>query len=342
MSSDSATTDGLITVGLPVYNGARFLEAAIDSIRQQVGVELELIISDNASTDETEAICRRLCSEDGRLRYIRQPENRGAAWNYNELVRLARGSYFKWAAHDDVCAPTFLARCKQILDGDDRVVLAYPRAVDIDADGTETKPYPSLSYATQADAVARAKDVVDTPTPCFESFGLIRTRTLRETKMIGPYTSSDRTLFFELALRGAFMEVDEALFFHRQHDGRSVNSHRNATQRDAWFDPCRSGMHTSPRFRFIGEHVLAVVRSPLSATQKASVLVYLPRLVARYARPLAGETARWVRHRMRLSARPLHNRSRSTPSSTPLYDRPSAAGDGLRPSRLDKRPPTAT
>jgi glycosyltransferase involved in cell wall biosynthesis len=107
-----------ITIGMPVYNGAQYLSAAIESILAQSYGDFDLLISDNASTDGTEEICRTYGKNDQRFRYIRQPQNVGAAANHNLLVSMTDSLYFKWAAHDDLLAPGFLATCVDVLDRD--------------------------------------------------------------------------------------------------------------------------------------------------------------------------------------------------------------------------------
>src|SRR6185437_5892161 len=87
-----------VTVGLPVYNGARHLPSALAGLAAQTYTDLEIVISDNCSTDETEEICRAFAAEDDRVRYIRRTENRGAAWNFNSVVTETSSPYFKWAA----------------------------------------------------------------------------------------------------------------------------------------------------------------------------------------------------------------------------------------------------
>ena len=91
----------LVSVGLPVYNGERYLREAVDSVLGQTYVNLELVISDNASTDATEAICREYAARDPRVRYHRAERNRGAVWNFNRAFELARGEFFMWQAFDD-------------------------------------------------------------------------------------------------------------------------------------------------------------------------------------------------------------------------------------------------
>src|SRR5690349_21549528 len=124
-----------VSIGLPVRNGARFLAQAVDSLLAQSYPDFELIISDNASTDETEAICREYAAHDARVRYYRSREDVGLARNYNYLFMRARGEYFKWAAADDVHEPDYVARCVDILEHDSSVVLAYARTKFIDENG---------------------------------------------------------------------------------------------------------------------------------------------------------------------------------------------------------------
>ncbi|WP_448526536.1 glycosyltransferase family 2 protein [Parathermosynechococcus lividus] len=91
-----------ISIGMPVYNGARYIREALDSLLAQTFTEFELIISDNASTDDTEAICREYAAKDHRVRYIRQSQNLGASANFKFVLDEALGEYFMWAAADDV------------------------------------------------------------------------------------------------------------------------------------------------------------------------------------------------------------------------------------------------
>ena len=120
-----------VVIGLPVYNGDNYLAAAIDSILAQSYGDFDLLISDNASTDGTEEICRAYVKRDPRIRYIRQAQNAGAAANHNLIVPMTDSVYFKWAAHDDLLAPDFLAACVDVLDRDPTVVLGF---ADHDAD----------------------------------------------------------------------------------------------------------------------------------------------------------------------------------------------------------------
>src|ERR1700704_834024 len=89
-----------VSIALPVFNGQNYLGAAVDSILAQTYRDFQLLISDNASPDGTQKICRHYVQRDQRIRYVRNPQNLGACANYNNAFRLSAGKYFKWAAHD--------------------------------------------------------------------------------------------------------------------------------------------------------------------------------------------------------------------------------------------------
>ena len=88
----------LVTLGVPVFDGEPYLEQTLRSLLAQDERRLEVVISDNASTDGTEQVCRRIAAQDPRVRYTRASENRGAAWNYNRVLELASAPWFKWVA----------------------------------------------------------------------------------------------------------------------------------------------------------------------------------------------------------------------------------------------------
>jgi glycosyltransferase involved in cell wall biosynthesis len=271
----------LVTIALPVYNGESFLAQALGSVLDQTFKDFELLIGDNGSTDATARICQDAAATDPRVRYLRSPTNRGAAWNYNRLFPLARGKYFKWVAHDDVYDRLWLERCVDALEADDGVVLAFTRTVDVDATGVELRRFPPLlRYAQSRRPSGRAREVLAKRSRCFEAFGLARRDALVGTGLIGPYTSSDRTLILELALRGRFCEVPEYLFLHREHDGRSMRTHPDARQRLFWFDPAARTRRVFPTWRLLGEYARAIGRAPISRREKLrSAIILLPWMV---------------------------------------------------------------
>ena len=232
----------LTTIGLPVFNGEDFLERALESLLAQDYPNLQIIVADNGSTDRTEQICRSFARRDSRIDYHRSPVNRGAAWNYNRIVHFAEGDYFKWAAHDDLCAPTFVSRCVAALeDAGDAAVLAYPRTVVIDLDDQVVGDFKDDMDLREELPHERLRHFLSVRTEYHPVFGVIRTPALLETDLIGRYAGSDVVLLAQLALRGQFVEVPEPLFMRRFHARTSVNANPGAKERAAWFDPGRRG-----------------------------------------------------------------------------------------------------
>src|SRR6201997_3215495 len=131
----------LVSVGLFVYNGERYIEETLDSILSQTFTDFELIISDNASTDRTGEIAQAYAKCDHRIRYYRSEKNMGAGWNARRVYELATGKYFKWAAVDDLLEPDLLQRCVEILESDPGCVVAYARTKEVDVNGTFIKNY---------------------------------------------------------------------------------------------------------------------------------------------------------------------------------------------------------
>lgn len=278
----------LVSIGLPVYNGENFLAEALDSLINQTYTNLEVIVSDNASTDRTQEICREYAARDPRIRYLRNDENVGAARNYNLLVDEATGPYFKWAAHDDVVDPTLVAKSVAALEADSSYVLAYPLAVIIDEAGATVKTFPPLR---DLDAASPAKRFI--AHVCRRGvhqhmvFGVVRTEQLRKTRLIGAFSSSDRVLNGELALLGRFYEIPEVLFFKRNHADAHWKVHRQRRDREAWYDPLRAGVKTHPTWRLMQEHLNSIQLAPVNTVEKAQCRISMVRWVRLNWRQLA-------------------------------------------------------
>lgn len=211
-----------VTIGLPVYNGATYLAAALDSILGQTFRDFELVISDNASTDATADICRAYAAKDGRITYLRQDHNLGAGPNHNFCARRAETEYFRWASHDDLMEPEYLARCVAVLDANPDAVLCHSRTRIIGDKGETFAVH--LAGLDAPRASDRFAAVILKPHWCVEMFGVIRTRALQRTNLMSSYFGGDKTLLAELALLGRFLHVPEPLFVNRDHAGRSLRA----------------------------------------------------------------------------------------------------------------------
>ncbi|MFC1648703.1 glycosyltransferase family 2 protein [Nanoarchaeota archaeon] len=257
-----------VSIGLPVYNGEKYLRNAIKSVLSQTYKDFELIISDNASTDKTQKICQEYAKKDKRIRYVRQETNVGAAENFNITFHLARGEYFKWVAHDDGMAPTFLKKCVEALDNDSTVVLAYPRTIVIDEKGKQKKKYREKWHTNQYPAHMRFCELMIRRNPCYQVFGLIRTSALSLTNLIDKFASSDQILLARLSLLGKFHEIPEYLFYYRHHPDQSIQLWQNRKTFAIWFDPELKGKIIFPRWRVWYEYLLAVHESWLDIKDK--------------------------------------------------------------------------
>lgn len=267
--TDQRVSTPLVSIGLPTFNGARFLEGTLDALFAQDFTDFELIIGDNGSTDDTERICRR-AAKDRRVRYDRSPTNRGAAWNYNRVLDVARGEYFKWAADDDVCLPTFLLRCIDELERAPTAVVAWPRTLLIDEHGDTIGELDDHDLEVRgADPVARLATVLRHRVEWHPVFGVMRTAALRRSQGIGAFVSADIALLAELALVGEFRQVPETLFLRRYHSGRSLVANASFEAHAAWYDPTRTRHKpVMPNLRLTRELLRRVAHAPVSPTKK--------------------------------------------------------------------------
>lgn len=263
-----------VTVGMPVYNGERYIRQAIESILSQTFDDFELVISDNASTDDTERICREYTATHSRIRYFRNDRNRGAAWNHNRVVELARGEYFKWQCHDDYCEPTFLEKCLAVIQRDPEIVLCYPQFVRVD-DGGRRLGVKSSRVLGDGEPHARFRSMIYRRDSCEEIYGISRTAVIRRTVLIGPYSNSDDTFLAELILHGRFREVPQPLFFYRIHAAQSTNAYPSRSVRMAWFLPGSESHYCLPFVRLLGGYISLLLRAPLPLRERIRCYSYL-------------------------------------------------------------------
>jgi len=132
-------------IGMPVFNGEKFISQAIAALQQQTFTDWILLISDNNSTDDTARLCQLACEKDGRISYVMQAENIGALNNFKLLLEKANTEYFMWAAADDIWNPKFLDACISGLEGAPEAGLAFSNIVNIDSFGQVIREYSSFN-----------------------------------------------------------------------------------------------------------------------------------------------------------------------------------------------------
>lgn len=289
-----------VTIGLPVYNGERFLEQTIDALLAQTYPDFELVVSDNGSSDRTEEICRSAAARDARVRYHRSPVNRGAAWNFNRVFELAQGKCFKWSASDDLCEPTFVERCVEALDAVPGAVLAYPRARFIDEHGHVIRDHDDALDLGEHAPHDRLRRLIRTLGYANALHGVIRAEALRQTRLHGAYPSSDYVLLAELALLGTFIEVPDRLFLRRLHPEMSRRANPGAAEATVWFRPDAELRYRTEAWPLVAEHLRAIARAPLPVGERLRCAIVFARVggrryghhLVRELRELAAERAR--------------------------------------------------
>lgn len=207
----------LVTIGMPVFNGAAYLEDAVGSLLAQTYEDFALVISDNRSTDDTPAICARLCELDSRISYIRQEKNLGASGNFEYLLHQARSPFFMWAAHDDLRAQTFLATCMDLLAAAPEAVACAVGAHIVDEQGNTIQrllPPPDLS---SHDAVIRGRAVFKRGQ--MSIYGLIRRELVPPTAPLRDIRGGDIAFVFALVMSHPIVTTKEVLITYRMVDG---------------------------------------------------------------------------------------------------------------------------
>jgi glycosyltransferase involved in cell wall biosynthesis len=267
-----------VSVGLPVYNGERFLAEAIESSLAQSFSAFELIISDNGSTDGTREICTRYAGMDRRIRFLSSDINHGASWNYCRVLEAARAPYFRWAPADDKFHPDSLKECVQVLDADSDVVLCYPQTILINDRGESLGRYEDDLDFRSPDVRERFREAIRRNRLVSAIYGLMRTDSLRRTGGLGNYPGADVTLLAELTLYGKFFEIPSPLFYRRLHGAASTSlTTMEAVQE--WFDPRNKGKIFLYLWSHLCQHLASIRRSPLSASTKVALVGVLARWV---------------------------------------------------------------
>jgi glycosyltransferase involved in cell wall biosynthesis len=280
-----------VSIGIPVYNGEKYLSETLRSLLEQDYTDFELIISDNASTDDTEKI-GRAASADRRVRYYRNPVNIGVGPNFERVFALAKGEFFKWACVDDMHYPGYLRRTVEVLSAAPReVVLVTPRVSLIDEEGRSLLdekglPLPRAGIAPGYTGPERISTHAKTPherlaevLPRLQwstaQFGLFRRDTLALTRRIESFYYSDRALLAEVAMLGEIWEIDEPLFAFRRHAEASTLRNKTDKEYHSWMN---AGAKAKRRRTMSLEYIRSIRRLPLSSSERALCLAVVMRV----------------------------------------------------------------
>lgn len=269
-----------VSVGLPVYNGENFIIETLDSILSQTYTDFELIISDNASTDNTQNICKAYAAKDKRIRYYRNEQNLGGAWNYNRALDLSKGAYFKWAAHDDVLAPTLIAECVNIMDEDSSIILCHSKTSVINENSLLIDfAYRHLEMTDALDPCQRFHSILFNLVSCDQIFGLIRVSALKQTSRYCGYWTADKGLISELSLWGRFHELDQTLLFRRSHPDQVT---RQPLRKKYEWSNSYKALPMPYQLQATKRYLTSIQKAPLTLSQKVNCYVSVLGLISQF------------------------------------------------------------
>jgi glycosyltransferase involved in cell wall biosynthesis len=270
-----------VSIAVPTYNCAPYIAQSLESLLGQTYGDFELVISDNASTDGTEDICRKYAALDRRVRYVRRVENIGGPGNFRYVFSLCSGQYHKWSTADDYWHPSFLEEAVRVLDERPDVVLCYPHTRLIDAEGRTLEDYDDKLHLMDESARTRFRRLYELIGLCNAHLGLIRRDAMSKTGLIAAHKASDVDFLGEMALLGKFYLLPEVRFFRRFHEESSSWARKNDDHQKRYYDPGNKTKLTLDTWRRLRFQWGMVWHSPVNMGEKLA---------------LSRDLARWTRH----------------------------------------------
>ena len=210
----------LVSVGMPIYNASAYLREALDTLLAQDHEQVEFIISDNASTDDTNDICREYMAGRDNIRLFRQDTNIGATANFEFVLHQATGDFFMWAAYDDMWEPDFISSCLAALEENARAILAYPATIFIRPGGEEMERQQEDVHTVGLAPLERYLRVAQGLNRCAAIYGVWRREAVLDTDF-GKCISGDIPFMLRKSQLGEYIYLgDRRLFYNRIFPGR--------------------------------------------------------------------------------------------------------------------------
>ncbi len=207
----------LVSIGIPVYNEEIYLTETLRAVKAQTYRSIEVIISDNASTDKTPEIVDRFCGSDVRFRWVRQPRNIGAVKNFQYVLNEARGDYFIWAGGHDTWSPDLISRCIRVLRLETNIALAVPEVVWIDNRNNKLgKSRQQIDTQAAGSPAGRALLMYKQMDRCSAFYGLHRMRVLKKTMPWPGHVGFDFNVLMRIAAMADIQSVKGACWYRRK------------------------------------------------------------------------------------------------------------------------------
>lgn len=273
----------LVTVAVPVYNEEKFIRETLDSVINQDYKNIEILISDNASSDGTSSICLEYAEKDHRIRYHRHQENTGAANNFYLLANKARGKYFAWMSGHDKWSTNLLSECVKFLNQTPGATITYGTPAWINENGEHLSKSTGWYDTRGCNPVVRFFSIFwGSMNPVL---GVIRREQLPDfNRRNYNFVGADLVLLVELGLKGEFIHAKEAVFYRRQN--RLPEEYQDKLNRYKSKDTQIAGSLTSkllPLAKLPCELVRAVTQADISLLDKICIIILLiPSMPIRY------------------------------------------------------------
>jgi glycosyltransferase involved in cell wall biosynthesis len=256
-------------IGLPVYNGEKYLPQTLASLRAQIYPDFEVLILDNASTDGTAELAKAICAADSRFRYEPKAVNNGGPSNFNDVLARMDNELFAWVAADDLYDPKFFSTCVELLDANPNAIGAFTGVSMIDPAGEWVRDVDDpleMAGWDDPDPAVRFAEIVRYTYGCRDIFSVYRRPVIASVEPMCVCWGSDRMMLAEVALRGRIVSVPDRLFLNREHPERSTRR----PQRDRRYH----GDRKPPRaitFHYASHLRRAIANARLSAQDRVGV-----------------------------------------------------------------------
>ena len=264
----------LVSIGMPLYNEARFIEASLKSILSQDYPNLEIIISDNASEDETLDICQKLVGKRSNLTIHRFENNHGAAENFRYVLNLAGGEYFMWASGHDLWSSNIVSECVALLEATPTAVIAFGSSIWIDENGHQLAKASGYTDTCGMNPMARFFTVFFGN--MHPVLGIIRKSALDQARPIASVVGADLILLSELVLQGDFVHAKGCQWQRRDFRHESTHADKLKRYRSSEYGLARSLFRGSfTLLRLPLELARNIIHSNLGILEKITVMLAL-------------------------------------------------------------------
>ena len=261
----------LVSVGVPVYNGEATVARSLQAIQRQTYPNLEIIIGDNASEDDTEQICRNFAEGEPRCTYLRSELNRGGPENFSSLFRRSTGDYFIWVSDDDLLDKRYIEHGVKFLESNPEVVLAAPSVRGISPDSKD--PFYSIDTTALGREVQGISRLARSYTrlSTIGIYGLFRSSAVKRSALIKPLIGSDTSFMQEIALLGP-IETNPLQIF-KYYNRESWNTKED--DRRAFLGDAAEQRIGFPALRLLADRISRVGRLEVSRGTRGVFVVLL-------------------------------------------------------------------